>query len=133
MRIGFPRNVIGQPRHAARLERGTPVGEVRHREIKAAPEEMDWAALPQEAAAEEFEETINLEEGTPEAMHCGGVISGVGPVLREADRIRDLGRARSWRRSVTLESKQRVQRVRSANNVAASPNGSHVAGRTDTG
>jgi hypothetical protein len=46
----------------------------------------------QEAAAEEFEEAINLDKGTPEAMGCGGVIGGVGPGLREADRVRDLVR-----------------------------------------
>ena len=92
VRIGFARDGVGQSGHAARMGRRGPSGEPGHREIEAAPEEMDRARLADKAAAEELEDAIRLHERAPEAMGGGCVISGVDPVLRKADRIRNFVR-----------------------------------------
>src|SRR6202022_1989633 len=54
VRIGFAGDGIGQMRHAAGMARRAPTREPRHRKIKTAPEEMDWAGLAEERGAELF-------------------------------------------------------------------------------
>src|SRR6202042_2005200 len=62
VRISFARDVIGQSGHAARMGRGGSSREPRHREIEAAPEEMDRARLADKSAAEELEDAVRLHE-----------------------------------------------------------------------
>ena len=61
VRIGFTGDGVGQAGHAARMKRRATSGEPRHREIEAAPKEMDRARLAQEPRAEELEDAIRLQ------------------------------------------------------------------------
>ena len=92
VRIGFTRDRVGQSGYTAGMTRGRPSGEPGHREVEAAPKEMDGARLPQKAGAKELEDAIDLHKRAPEAMGSGGVIGRVGAVLRKADRVRHLVR-----------------------------------------
>ena len=92
MRIGFARDRVGQSGHAAGMERRRPSGKAGDREVEAAPEEMDRARLAEEAAAEELEDAIGLDERAPETMGRGAVVGSVGAVERKADRVGNLVR-----------------------------------------
>jgi hypothetical protein len=70
------------------MQRGAPPGEPGHREVEAAPEEMDRADLAQEGAAEELQDTIGLDEREPESMRGVGVIARVNGVIGKGDGIR---------------------------------------------
>ena len=48
---------------------------------------MHRARLAEEAAAKQLENAIGLDKDPPKAMGRGGVVSAVGAVLREADRL----------------------------------------------
>src|SRR4029077_12225246 len=65
-------------------------GKTADREVEASPEEMHRARLAEKAAAEQLEDTVDLNKRAPKAMGRRGVISGVGVIFREADRVRDL-------------------------------------------
>ena len=45
-----------------------PAGKSRHRQIGSPPEEMDRAALANEAGAENFKNPVALQEHAPEAI-----------------------------------------------------------------
>src|SRR6516165_405448 len=69
------------------MERGAPSGETGHREVEAAPKEMNGARLAQEAGSKKLEYAIDLDKHTPKAMGGGGVVRGVGQILRKWDRV----------------------------------------------
>src|SRR3546814_8066471 len=52
-------DVVGQPRNATRVQRRRPAGEARHREIEAAPEEVDGADLAEIPGAEALQHPID--------------------------------------------------------------------------
>ena len=92
VRIRLAGDGVGQPGHAAGMERSRPPGEARDREVEAAPEEVHRARLSEEAAPEQLEDAIGLDEHPPEAMGRLGVVAGVGAVLRERDGVGHLVR-----------------------------------------
>src|SRR5262245_2125748 len=70
---------VTPPRRATR--------EPRHREIKAAPEEVNGTHLPDEARAKKSEQAIDLHQRLPESLdHCG-IVLGVDAVLLERNRV----------------------------------------------
>src|SRR6266404_9736619 len=79
-------------RDAAGMARRTAAGKTRHREIKAAPEEMHRAGLAEEAGAELLEHPIGIDKNLKKAPHRVRVVGGVLVILREAERLRQLVR-----------------------------------------
>src|SRR5205814_6447 len=67
VRIGLARDAVGQPGHAARMQRRAPAGKARDGEIETAPEKMHRAHLAEKAGAEEAEDALDLDQGLPEA------------------------------------------------------------------
>ena len=63
------------------MERRAAPGEPGHREIEAAPEEMDRARLAEKPGTEQLEDAIRLHERAPEAMGGRRVVSRVDPIL----------------------------------------------------
>src|SRR6516162_9445657 len=92
VRIGFARDRVGQAGHTPGMARCRPPGEAGHREVEAAPKEMDRARLAQKAGAKALEDAIDLHQRAPEAMGSGAVVGSVGVVLRKADGVRHLVR-----------------------------------------
>src|SRR5215831_2744801 len=74
------------------MERGRPPRETGHGEVEAAPKEMNRACLAQEAGSKKLEYAIGLDERAPKAVGGGGVVGGVGAVLRKWDRMGHLVR-----------------------------------------
>src|SRR5215472_18134096 len=74
------------------MERGRPPRETGHGEVEAAPKEMNRARFAQEAGSKKLEYAIGLDERAPKAVGGGGVVGGVGAVLRKWDRIGHLVR-----------------------------------------
>src|SRR5260221_1109717 len=72
------------------MRRGRPSRETGHREIEAAPKEMDGARLAEKAGTEELEDPIDLDERAPEAVGRAGIIACVASVLRKPDWVRHL-------------------------------------------
>ena len=70
-----------------------PPREPCHRQIERAPEEVDRAALADEARAKLLEDPIGLHEDAPEAVGVLRIVGAVRFVPIEADRIGDLVRA----------------------------------------
>src|SRR5918993_3530705 len=81
VRVSFSRHRIREPGYPARMTRCCPSGETSHREVEAAPEEMDRAHLTKEPGPKELEDAIDLDEHTPEALGRRCVIGGVSPIL----------------------------------------------------
>ena len=65
------------------MERSGSPRETGHGEVEAAPKEMNGARLAQEAGSKKLEYAIDLDKHTPKAMGGGGVVGGVGPILRK--------------------------------------------------
>src|SRR6185437_8588032 len=74
------------------MRRRRPAGEARHRKIETPPEEVHRARLAEEAAAEELEDAICLNEHAPERVCRARVIGGVDVIAREWNCVRDLVR-----------------------------------------
>src|SRR5438046_7453138 len=79
-------------RHAARMARGAPSRETRHREIKTAPEEMYRARLANEAGAEVLEHPVGVDKDLKKTPHRIRIVRGVLVVLRKPDRLRQFVR-----------------------------------------
>ncbi len=92
MRIGFARHGIGKPQDTTRMERSAASRETCHRKVETAPEEMDRTNRSKKATAEELEDPLDLDEGTPEPMYRVGIVGSVDTVFREADGIGHLVR-----------------------------------------
>src|SRR5439155_19767246 len=56
LRVSFARNCVRQMRNAAGMLRRGASGKTSDREIRRAPEKMDWAAFPAEARAKFLED-----------------------------------------------------------------------------
>src|ERR1051326_534184 len=76
------------------MRRRAPSGQARHREVEAAPEEVDRADLAEEVAAEFRKDVAGRDEDAPKARDGGGVVRGVLRVFLERDGCGDFG----WRR-----------------------------------
>ena len=74
--------------HAAGMTRRAPAGKACHREIEAAPEEMDRARLAEESGTELLEDAVSVHKNLQKAPYRVRVIRGVLMVLRKADRLR---------------------------------------------
>src|SRR3546814_13275704 len=74
------------------MQRRTPAREARHRQIEAAPEEVDGAHLADVARTELLEHAIDLEQPSPEALCVLRVVGGVLPILAERDWVRHVVR-----------------------------------------
>src|SRR5262249_9461137 len=94
VRVSLARNPVGEVRYAARVARCRATREARHGEVEAAPEEVDGAALADEAGAERLHDPVGLDEHAPEALGVFGVVGRVSSVLRERDGGVDLVGAR---------------------------------------
>src|SRR5437868_4097177 len=81
-----------EPRAVAR--RRPPSGKTGHREIEAAPEEMDGTALAHERAARDGEDARDVYENLPKLIRGDRVIGVMREVLIEPDGRRDLDRHR---------------------------------------
>jgi hypothetical protein len=67
--------------------RRRPSREARDREVGRAPEEMDRAALADEAPAEVLHDPVGLREDAPVAIDRVGRVRRVDSVLIETDRV----------------------------------------------
>src|SRR5258706_2903446 len=79
-------------RYAARMARCAASGKTRHRQIEAAPEEVDRARLAEKAGAELLEHAVGVHKDLQEAPHRIRIVRGVRDVLREANRLRQFVR-----------------------------------------
>ena len=61
--------------------RSAPARKARDGQVEAAPEEVDRAALAEEAAAEHFEDAVGADEDPPEGGGGRGVVAGVDGVV----------------------------------------------------
>ena len=88
--VGLPGDPIRQVGDPARVRGGRPSGEAGHREVEAAPEEMNGAVLADEPRPEALEDAVHLEQDPPESLRGRRVVGGVRPVLGEGNRVLDL-------------------------------------------
>src|SRR5256714_6324785 len=98
--------------------RRTSSGKTGHREIEAAPEEMDRAALAHERAARDGEDAGYVHEDLPKLIRGDRVIGVMLEVLIEPDRRRDLDWHRPdlhCQRHVAEESHQLAIELRDRN------------------
>src|SRR5258707_15602111 len=79
-------------RYAARMARCAASRKTRHRQIEAAPEEVDRARFAEEAGAELLEHAVGVHKDLQEAPHRIRIVRGVRDVLREANRLRQFVR-----------------------------------------
>src|SRR6201999_1188880 len=63
--------------------RRSPPREAGNRQIKAAPKEMHWTRLPEEAAAKFLEHAVNAHEYAVQFADCLGIIRRVYRIVRE--------------------------------------------------
>src|SRR5690349_11755594 len=82
MRIGLARNRV----RPFTLRRSS-AGEARHRQVEAAPEEMDRAALANKSRTKLCEYFVRLLQDAPETVRVFGIIRGVLMILFEGNRI----------------------------------------------
>src|SRR5579872_1702007 len=87
VRVGLPRDGVGQPWHATGMKRCTPSREARHRKVETAPKEMHRTCLAQKSGTELLQDPIGLDEGAPECVGSGGVIGAVTIVAGEGEGI----------------------------------------------
>jgi hypothetical protein len=72
------------------MKRRLATGEASHRKVEATPEEMHWAHFADEPASEELENTMGLDEYTPETLRRLSIIVSVNPIRRKAYGVRKL-------------------------------------------
>src|SRR5262249_39197174 len=90
VRVRVARDAVRQAGHAAGVQRRRTAREARDGEVRRAPEEVDGAALADEARAETLEHAIRLLQDLPEAPRGVGIVGGVPLVAIERNRLRDL-------------------------------------------
>src|SRR3546814_17827313 len=83
--VGLAGDFIRKVGYAARMQRRTPARAARHRQIEAAPEEVDGAHLADVARTELMETAIDLEQHSPEALLVLRVVGSWLP--RPAERV----------------------------------------------
>ena len=66
--------------------------EARHREVEAAPEEMDRADFADKARGKLLQDAVGLHEDPPETMSCIRIVRGVDDVFSEGDGMLQLHR-----------------------------------------
>jgi hypothetical protein len=86
-------------------------GEPRHGEIEAAPEEVHRARLAAEVCPELLEDTVDLEQDTPEPVRRVGVIRFVHAVFRKRNGFLDLVWSRIDRDGIAEALKGRHDRL----------------------
>ncbi len=72
------------------MQRSAPPGEAGQGQVGGAPEEVDRAALAEEAGAKADEYALDLHQGAPEVAGDGRIIGPRRMVLRERDWFGDL-------------------------------------------
>src|SRR3954465_708175 len=85
MRVGLAHRPVRQVRDTAGVSRGKTTAETGAGQIEGAPEEMDGAALPNEAAAEFLQHAIGLGHRGPAAVHGVAVVGAMLAVVGEAE------------------------------------------------
>src|SRR4030095_4678972 len=90
VRIRFARDPVGQMRNAAGMRRSRTAGESRGCKIGAAPEEMHWNALADEARPELLEHALRLHQHAPVAIGVLAVVGAMNLIRVEPDRVRQL-------------------------------------------
>ena len=68
MAVGLARDLVRQPGNAARMQRRRSPGEARHRDVEAAPEEMDGADLAEIAGAKPLQHPVDRDARLKEAV-----------------------------------------------------------------
>src|SRR5688572_28912890 len=84
--VGLAGHRIGQMRDAAGMPWRRPARETGHREVEAAPEEMDRAHLADEARAEQAKDAVGREQAAEQPARAVGIIVARRDILLEADR-----------------------------------------------
>src|SRR5436305_11300510 len=87
LRIGLAGDRVGQMGDAARMWRRGPAGKARYREIEAAPEKMDRAALAAETRTKFLENPISLQKHAPEPIGVFRIVSRVFLIAVKRDRL----------------------------------------------
>jgi len=82
--VGFAGNAVGSGPVG-----GSAAGEARHRQIEAAPEKMDSAALTNEFGAELLEDLFSMGQDVPQPRNILCVVRGVLRVLFKGNGVAD--------------------------------------------
>ena len=98
MRIGLAGHGVGQAWDAARVQRRPPAGKARHRQVEAAPEEVNGADFAEEARPESRKHAMRGKQDAPEAIGEIAIVGGVEAVPAEGDAAGDLAGQRVDRR-----------------------------------